>query len=106
MPLILLMILIILSTPSAPVEAQRRNEAIDDCLLTYLKAAKLDRVSILIRTTCQATYEKPNFLRKSEVKYNYCLLENLQGVESGFAADTIIRTCNRKHLKRRSTYRR
>jgi hypothetical protein len=101
MPVILL--ILILFVPSS-AEAQRRNPEIDDCLLTYLKAARLDNVSILIRSTCKANYRKPNFLSKSEKAYNFCLLENLQGVESAFAADTIIRTCNRKHL-RNSRYR-
>lgn len=98
MPIILFVLILMLTSPA---EAQRRNAEIDDCLLTYLKAARLDQVSILIRSTCLATYKQPNFLRKSERKYNTCLLENLQGVESGFAADTIIRACNRRHLKNR-----
>ena len=98
MPIILLVVILVFSYPA---EAQLGRQEIDDCLLTYLKAARLDQVSILIRSTCQATYRKPNFLRKEERENNLCLLENLQGVESSFAADTIIRACNRRHLNLR-----
>jgi hypothetical protein len=69
----------------------------DDCILKYLKGAKLDVAAHLIRQACEENYRNPGFISDKRRAYNVCLLEHLSGVESLQATMEIKSACNRKY---------
>ena len=69
----------------------------DDCILKYLKGAKLDVAANLIKQACEENYRNPSFTSDKRRLYNRCLLEYLTGVESLQATMEIRSACNRKH---------
>lgn len=73
------------------------QEEYDDCILEYLKGAKLDLSTHLIRQACEQNYKNPAFTSKKKVAYNTCLLDHLVGVESITAVMEIKAACGRKH---------
>lgn len=72
------------------------QEEYDECILKYLKSAKIDVVTHLIMQACQENYKSPAFTSERKKSYNQCILENLAGVESVPAAMEIKAVCDRK----------
>lgn len=72
------------------------QEEYDECILKYLKGAKIDVATHLIRQACQENYKSPSFTNDKKKAFNKCLLENLVGIESVPAAMEIKDVCNRK----------
>ena len=83
----------ILFLVSLPVMAGQ-NEY-DDCILKYLKGAKIDVVSQMVMQACKENYKSPAFTNDKKKKYNECLLEHLTGIESVPAAMEIKDVCYR-----------
>jgi hypothetical protein len=79
---------------SVPVIAGQ--EEYDDCILKYLKGAKIDVVTHLVKQACQENYKSPSFTSDKKKLFNQCILENLTGIESVPAAMEIKEVCNRK----------
>lgn len=71
----------------------------DECILKYLKGAKLDVATHLIMQACKENYQSPSFTSEKKKKYNECLLENLRGIESVPAVMEIKGVCDRKAKK-------
>ena len=69
----------------------------NDCILKYLKGAKLDVATNYIRMACKENSKKSSFISKNRRAYNSCLLENLAGVESMQAVMEISNACGSKH---------
>ena len=69
----------------------------DDCILKYLKNAKLDSATHLIKQACEDNYKNPNFTSNKKRKFNNCLLENLPGIESQQAVIDINAACGNKY---------
>ena len=69
----------------------------DDCMLKYLKNAKLDIATDAIKQACQENYKNPTFTAEKKRVYNDCLLEHLVGVESLHAVMEIKSACGRKY---------
>ncbi len=69
----------------------------DECILKYLKNAKLDVATHLIKSACNENYKSPNFTAEKRRPYNHCLLEHLTGVESIQAVMEIKAACGSKH---------
>jgi len=69
----------------------------DDCILEYLKNAKLDVAIHLIKQACEENYKNPSFTSEKKRAYNNCLLEHLVGVESIQAVMDINAACGRKY---------
>lgn len=80
-----------------PHAALAEQAAYDDCILKYLKGAKVDYAAQLIRTACEENTKNASLLSKRRIDYNRCLLENLVGVESERAVFEIKRACSSKH---------
>lgn len=69
----------------------------DDCILKYLKGAKLDMATNYIRRACNENFKNPNFASNARKEYNRCLLSNLVGIESVQAVMEINKACQSKH---------
>lgn len=69
----------------------------DDCILKYLKNAKLDVATHFIKMACKENFKNPSFISSNRKAYNSCLLENLVGVESLPAVMEISSACSSKH---------
>ena len=69
----------------------------DDCLLKYLKGAKLDIATHEIKQACEENYRNPSFTSEKKRAYNDCLLEHLVGVESLQAVMEIKSACDSRH---------
>jgi len=69
----------------------------NDCILKYLKGAKLDVATNYIRMACKENSKKSSFISKNRRAYNGCLLEHLAGVESLQAVMEISNACGSKH---------
>lgn len=69
----------------------------DDCLLKYLKGAKLDVATNYIRMACDENFKNPSFVSSKRKAYNGCLLENLVDVESLQAVMAISNACASKN---------
>lgn len=69
----------------------------DDCILEYLKGAKLDVATRAIRQACEENYNPPGLASNKNRAYNNCILEHLIGVESVQAVLEIKAACRRKH---------
>lgn len=69
----------------------------DDCILEYLKGAKLDLSTHLIRQACEQNYKSSAFTSKKKFAYNACLLDHLVGIESITAVMEIKAACGRKY---------
>ncbi len=70
-----------------------------DCILKYLKEAKLDAATDLIRNACYENYGGIFSPTEKVRKYNECLLEHLGGIESFHAAMEIRNACGSKYLR-------
>ena len=68
----------------------------DDCILEYLKGAKLDVATHLIKQACDENYKNTSFTSAEQKAYNNCLLEHLPGVESLQAVMNIKSACSNK----------
>ena len=73
------------------------QEEYDDCILKYLKGAKLDVATHLIKQACNENYKNPSFTSKKRHAYNNCLLEHLSGIESIQAVMDIKSACGSKY---------
>jgi len=71
----------------------------NDCILKYLKGAKLDVAVNFITTACDENSKNSSFISKNRKAYNRCLLENLVGVDSFQAVMAISNACGSKHNK-------
>lgn len=71
----------------------------DDCILKYLKGAKIDVATHLIMQACKENYKSTAFTSERKKAFNQCILENLAGVESVPAAMEIKAVCDRKSRK-------
>lgn len=80
-----------LTTPTIAGQAEY-----DDCILEYLKNAKLDLATHLIKQACEENYKKSSFTSGNKRAYNNCLLEHLVGVESIQAVMAIKSACGKK----------
>lgn len=69
----------------------------DDCILKYLKGAKLDVATDYIRIACEENSRSSGFISGKRKAYNNCLLENLVGVESFHAVMAISNACASKY---------
>jgi len=69
----------------------------DDCILKYLKGAKLDVATNYIRMACEENSKNSSFISKNRRAYNDCLLEHLAGVESLHAVMEINTACSSKY---------
>lgn len=78
------------------VSVNADQEQYDECILKYLKGAKIDVVTHLVMQACQENYMSPAFTSERKKAYNQCILENLAGVESVPAAMEIRAVCERK----------
>jgi len=80
---------------SSAVFADQSNY--DDCLLKYLKNAKLDIAAHTIRMACDENYRNSSFTSKKRRAYNDCLLKHLPGVESTQAVIGLKSACQSKY---------
>lgn len=71
----------------------------NDCILEYLKGAKLDVAADMIRNACYENYMGPFYPNNKRRQYNECLLEHLVAVESFRAAMEIYSACGGKYLR-------
>lgn len=69
----------------------------DDCILKYLKNAKLDIATHIIKQACEENEKNPSFTSDKRRAYNNCLLEHLVGVESLQATMDITAACGSKY---------
>lgn len=76
------------------------QEEYDECILKYLKGAKIDVATHLITQACKENYKSPSFTSDKKKATNKCILENLVGIESIPAAMEIKEVCNRKAKRR------
>ena len=74
-----------------------RDAAYNNCILTYLKDAKLDCASRQIRKACSEN-AKTFLLGEDKRLYNNCILEHLVGVESKESVALITGTCRDMYL--------
>lgn len=74
------------------------EEEYNDCILKYLRGAKLDAAAALIRNACYENYGGIFTPSEKVRQYNECLLEHLVGVESFRAAMEIRNACGSKYL--------
>jgi len=86
MKLLIVTLSIMLVTAMLPVFAGQAEY--DDCILKYLKGAKLDVAANLIKQACEENYRNPSFTSDKRRAYNKCLLEHPMEIRSA---------CNRKH---------
>jgi len=89
---IFLGVLLLISTLSVAGQSEY-----DDCILKYLKGAKLDIAAHTIKQACIENYRNPGFTSKKKRAYNACILENLPGIESLQAVMEIKSACKRKY---------
>jgi len=76
------------------------QEEYDECILKYMKGAKIDVATHLIMQACKENYKSPSFTSYKKKAFNKCILENLVGIESVPAAMEIKEVCNRKAKRR------
>lgn len=74
----------------------RTNPEYDDCLLQYLKNARVDVAAQMITRACYQNFVDDNFTSRRERKRNDCLLDNLPGIESIDAIARVTEVCDRK----------
>jgi len=90
----MLLLLALLSTT-----AVAGQDEYNDCILEYLKGAKLDVATDMIRNACYENYMGPFFPNDKRRRYNECLLEHLVAVESFRAVMEIRSACGGKYLR-------
>jgi transposase-like protein len=91
-----LLIMIILLTAS-PILAGEKEY--DDCILKYVKGAKVNEATRLVKKACKENYKNYVFVSDKRKEYNKCLLEHLMGIESSEAVMEIKKACDNKHLQ-------
>ena len=74
-----------------------KDAAYNDCILTYLKDAKLDLATRQIRRACDEN-SRTFLLGDKKRLYNGCILEHLVGVESKESVALITGTCRDMYL--------
>jgi hypothetical protein len=86
--------MILLMLPALALAGQAQY---DDCILKYMKEAKLDVAVTIIKRACDENYRNSSFIPDKRKAYNACLLEHLVGVESLQAVMDIKAACNSKY---------
>lgn len=74
------------------------QEEYNECMLKYLKKAKVNLAARFITVACDENFRQPWFTLSKRKAYNECILENLPGVESTMAAAEIRSICTRKEF--------